>query len=443
MDGKINGRPTKEFFVNMITRDITIKDSILDLLDNSIDGATNINEYDFSDLYIKINIDKNGFRIEDNCGGFDLETAKKYAFRFGRPSEHHVDKQSVGRFGVGMKRALFKIGKSFEVETKTDDNHFEVKVNVDEWKDTSNKTSEDNDDWSFTYDQINEETKNLEVSGTYIEVKDLYQEVSDQFEDPKFKDALHNDIEKVLTFSLSKGLKIFLNDNLMKSRDIQIFNDKTKPIKIFKQHEEVRYRVFAGLGDTGKPEKAGWYIFCNDRLVLEANTNEITSWGLGSNPKFTNAYAMFRGVIFINSDETINLPLTTTKKGVDTSSPSYRYILPFIKDSLWKVTSFLKKVKKLDNPNEYRKEVGEMEEIKLGIQEMRAFDISEDSTPKFEPPQLDYDKLITKGADVRIGFYVKSDLAELLKEKLEVKSYKAIGEEILDYYLKMEEIDYE
>lgn len=32
--------PTKAFFVNMITRDITLEDSILDLIDNSIDGAS-------------------------------------------------------------------------------------------------------------------------------------------------------------------------------------------------------------------------------------------------------------------------------------------------------------------------------------------------------------------------------------------------------------------
>jgi hypothetical protein len=32
--------PTKAFFVNMITRDITFEDCILDLIDNSVDGAS-------------------------------------------------------------------------------------------------------------------------------------------------------------------------------------------------------------------------------------------------------------------------------------------------------------------------------------------------------------------------------------------------------------------
>src|SRR4051794_40593306 len=36
---KAHANPTKRFFVRMITRDITLDDCILDLIDNSVDGA--------------------------------------------------------------------------------------------------------------------------------------------------------------------------------------------------------------------------------------------------------------------------------------------------------------------------------------------------------------------------------------------------------------------
>lgn len=36
----IDGNPTKKFFIDMITRDISIEDAIIDLLDNSIIGKT-------------------------------------------------------------------------------------------------------------------------------------------------------------------------------------------------------------------------------------------------------------------------------------------------------------------------------------------------------------------------------------------------------------------
>ena len=38
----IEGSPTKQFFIDMITRDISIEDAIIDLLDNSIDGANRL-----------------------------------------------------------------------------------------------------------------------------------------------------------------------------------------------------------------------------------------------------------------------------------------------------------------------------------------------------------------------------------------------------------------
>jgi hypothetical protein len=33
-------KPTKRFFVSMLTRDIALDDAILDLLDNCLDGVT-------------------------------------------------------------------------------------------------------------------------------------------------------------------------------------------------------------------------------------------------------------------------------------------------------------------------------------------------------------------------------------------------------------------
>jgi len=36
--GPIDASPTKDFFVSMLTRDISLDDAILDLLDNCVDG---------------------------------------------------------------------------------------------------------------------------------------------------------------------------------------------------------------------------------------------------------------------------------------------------------------------------------------------------------------------------------------------------------------------
>lgn len=38
----IKANPTREFFVNMLVRDILLKQAIIELIDNSIDGARTI-----------------------------------------------------------------------------------------------------------------------------------------------------------------------------------------------------------------------------------------------------------------------------------------------------------------------------------------------------------------------------------------------------------------
>ena len=46
MDKNADAMPTKDFFVRMITRDISLEDCILDLIDNCLDGA-------LTPLYVK------------------------------------------------------------------------------------------------------------------------------------------------------------------------------------------------------------------------------------------------------------------------------------------------------------------------------------------------------------------------------------------------------
>src|SRR5574344_1775331 len=102
---QVDANPTKEFFIYMITRDIETKAAIVELIDNSIDGAKKIRKNnDYRGLKINIEFNKDHFIIKDNCGGFDIETATKYAFKFGRPADRESEKGFyTGLFGIGMK----------------------------------------------------------------------------------------------------------------------------------------------------------------------------------------------------------------------------------------------------------------------------------------------------------------------------------------------------
>ncbi|WP_298486996.1 ATP-binding protein [uncultured Maribacter sp.] len=444
MAGQINGNPTKTFFIEMITRDISIKDAILDLLDNSIDGANSINPDNYEGLYIDINVDGNSFTVKDNCGGFSLETAKKYAFRFGRPDEIVLNTGSIGRFGVGMKRALFKMGMNFEVESKTEDDHFQIDVNVQEWKNkkTTIKDEEDNEleieDWNFNFQFINEGTVNLEQSGTFIHVENLKTEVSNIFQDTEFLNELESDIERFLNFSLEKGLKITLNGKDLEKRGIVLFNEESKPYLHEGTIDGVNFKIAAGLSHVGDPKTSGWYIYCNDRLVLEEDKTTATGWHTAGIPKWHVDYVMFKGVVFLDSDDTLKLPLTTTKKGIDTTSELYKKVLFFMREAMNSVLGFLKEVRKLGNEaNDYRKILGEQED-KIVVSELKTVAVAEPR--KFISPEISIDVIAEKKDYVRIAYNANRELADLAKNHSGTSNFKQLGEYIFDYYLKMEEL---
>ncbi|MBO0340161.1 ATP-binding protein [Flagellimonas profundi] len=446
MDNQINGNPTKTFFIEMITRDISIKDAILDLLDNSIDGANAINPNDYTGLYIDITVSNDGFKVKDNCGGFTLETAKKYAFRFGRPDEMVHNAGSIGRFGVGMKRALFKMGMNFEVESKTDNDHFQIDVDVSQWKNKKKTVTLDNDDeeqieiddWNFEYQLISLETVNLEENGTYIAVSNLKKEVSAIFSDPEFLVELENDIERFLNFSLEKGLIIRLNGKELKKRGVVLFNEQSKPYMYEGIIDGVTVRISAGLSHVGEPKASGWYIYCNDRLVVEENKYEETGWGTSNIPKWHPDYVMFKGVVFLDSEDTIKLPLTTTKKGIDTTSELYKKVLFFMREAMSSVLGFLKEVRKLGSEaNDYRKMLGE-QEANITVAVLKTANIDEERL--FISPEIDLDTIADKKSHVRIAYNVDRELASKAKQHSECSSFKQLGEYTFEYYLKMEEL---
>ncbi|WP_198643586.1 ATP-binding protein, partial [Megasphaera stantonii] len=144
---KAQGAPTKEFFVGMLTRDIELSDAILDLLDNCLDGVvrqkkgidkTTTSNY-YAGFFSHISISKDSLIIEDNCGGIPKNVSEKYAFRMRRSSAKEAEElPTVGIYGIGMKRAIFKIGKSAVVFTRNDKSLYKVTI-PENWANDENE----------------------------------------------------------------------------------------------------------------------------------------------------------------------------------------------------------------------------------------------------------------------------------------------------------------
>lgn len=325
---KIHTDPTKDFFVTMITRDILLRDCIFDLLDNSIDGARRKLSGDpakpFSGHAIRLVFDAESFCIEDNTGGILLSDAIDYAFHFGRRPDSPDVAGGIGLYGIGMKRAIFKIGRVCAVTSHANDASFKVTINVDEWKVRA--------PWDFDYEDIERSA----ARGTQIQITALNDGVREMLGDAVFKNELVKAIARDYAFFIQQGLKISVGADSVPSYKFQLRqSDQVAPSVEQYEDNGVRVRILAGLVDDlpddipdelkpGKVDRYGWFVICNDRVVLAADKTDATIWGDDNFNVWHPQYNGFAGFVFFYADDQRKLPWTTTKRELDPASPLYR-----------------------------------------------------------------------------------------------------------------------
>lgn len=335
----VHAYPTKDFFVKMITRDIALEDCIFDLLDNSIDGARRkMNRTlpaSLAGFFVRIHFNKNEFRIEDNCGGILLSDAIDYAFNFGRrlgsPSEVEG---GIGLYGIGMKRAIFKMGRAATVSSEGADACFEVKIDVDKWE------AQEQSDWDFDYDDATA----TGVKGTKVTVTKLYPEIASLFSDEVFKNELSMTIARDYAFFIDQGLEVAVDGTRIPAFKYHLReSDTLRPAVKEYEDDGVSVRILAGLIDDlsdeipdemrpGDVDRFGWFVGCNDRVVLAGDKTNRTVWGDNGFPIWHGQYNGFAGFALFRAADQRKLPWTTTKRGLDNSNPVYRRAVAAMKE---------------------------------------------------------------------------------------------------------------
>jgi len=433
-DLTINASPTKEFFISMLTRDIKLIRSIIDLIDNSCDGARRLNPgANFENLWVRLETNGGEFKISDNCGGIPHDLAKNYAFRFGRPKGMPQTDHSVGQFGVGMKRALFKLGERFTVESTSPDCHFTVEHNVDEW------LAESGNEWQFRFKDVKhyERKKAADKCGTTIAVTQLHESVKGDFESEIFETQLKEAIRSAHQLTIQQGLAISLNgisltaemSKLLQSaelkpayKELELDKDSGKPIAV---------KIYAGVAGSD-PHESGWNIFCNGRLVLEADGGFVTGWGDGV-PRYHNQYARFRGFVFFDCDDASKLPWNTTKTGVDSDSRIYQSVRQKMIEIMRPVIDFLNRLDKEKDQDKgdltCTTAVEKAKHRKLEDISPSARFVSPPSTPK---------KKSTEPLTRKIQYFKPEAEIDEAKRALGVTSLKEVGERTFEYFYEME-----
>ena len=89
--------------------------------------------------------------------------------------------------------------------------------------------------------------------------------------------------------------------------------------------------------------------------------------------------------------------------------------------------------------NNYRQMLCETSN-KLSSVEIKNYNFSDHVINTFVAPELNIDVISEKRQNVRIAYDVKKDIANYVKDYLNVKSYKDVGDYTFNYYVKMEGI---
>jgi hypothetical protein len=444
---RVKASPTKEFFIYMVTRDIPLTRAVLDLVDNSVDGARRLHQNGrFDDLWVRVELDRNRFKIADNCGGIPVEVARNYAFRFGRPKEAPPTPGSVGQFGVGMKRTFFKLGRHFTVFSATASSRFDIDQDVERWK-TADETDGANE-WHFEFRNVEEGLAQVPVEeiGTRIEIDRLYEPVADAFSLDSFLTRLKDEISLAHTLSMDKGLAITVNGIPLRYQPQLLFvSDTLKPAFVEKSYPRevldgqagppVTVKLFAGVSERSLHD-GGWYIFCNGRMVMRADQTAATIWGESHGMRqYHPDVAYFRGYAYFDSDSAALLPWTTTKTGVDVDSAIYKHVrqemIEISKPVLTFLTNLAKERAAVENGE------GADRILERAIQTARAEPTQAlQRIATFVAPQP---RPMPAGPRMQRIQYIKPlDQVEKAKQLLKVQSFTAVGEKTFEYFMEYE-----
>ena len=441
-----NANPEKRFFIDLITRDISLEDAILDLIDNAIDSLIRTRAIDpYQDLIhpedasdktlaeIKIKFTAKQFEIVDNCGGITFERAEKDIFRFGHPDPHEGASLSV--FGIGMKRAFFKIGRELEMKSNATNSGFFMKLDVDEWL---GKTAID---WKIPIEEESGE-QDVNKAGTKIVISKLKDEIVTLTANPTFEYRVVTTISETYPFYLGKYLRIYVNEKEVEGEDLT-FAESTNLKPTIERWEDgnVKATLICGFlpSDRWHFAKSGWYLVCNGRVVVHADRTKLTGWG-PTLPQFMPKHRGFLGIVFFKSGLPEELPWNTTKRGIDTESAV------FIRTRKRIVAASRPVIRLQNKMYEASESDAPKEEYRESVRDLHSSSATEKAAQSEDPGKENYQqRFIYNPPTVRpkitaVQFKVKKEDMQKVKKRLGrlSMSNKEAGERVFKYFMDRE-----
>jgi len=173
----------------------------------------------------------------------------------------------------------------------------------------------------------------------------LHDNIRSRIASPSFHAEMIDKLSNTYALFIKHGLVISLNGQIAEAHLPEIaMSAGVKPVRKRIRIEKVDVVIIAGIFPDDYPvANAGWYVFCNGRLVIGPDRSSRTGWGDGL-PSFHFKYNHFVGYVYFRSDTPSSLPWTTTKRDIDAESPAFRQTLGEMRLQARPILNFLNKL---------------------------------------------------------------------------------------------------
>ncbi|MEQ1530148.1 MAG: ATP-binding protein [Methylococcales bacterium] len=317
----------------ILTRDISPTEAVYDLVDNAIDaarndifqkGLTKKDKFGLPAIYtgykIALRITPKSVSISDNCNGIARDELTLNTFIIGRSSSHL---QGIGHFGVGLKRSMLALGRTYGLKSNTSDFAAQLRFTAADLSIRDNPL-------------VGELIVPRPRARTTISITDLEAGPLHEFGDDIDLSLLRTRLGQRYGIFIKKGIQITVNGSAIDAIDASVrARAPISPKRLHGNSGNVSFFVEAGMHnkyrapsepdhsmqENGKiADRYGWYIVCNDRVIELASKEKKHGFSADWHPEYNG----FVGWVHFVSDDPADLPWNTKKTEIDVNSAPFR-----------------------------------------------------------------------------------------------------------------------
>lgn len=336
MTNTIELTPSKETY-NAIRADVGVAASFKELIDNAIDNAIREGK---SVVQVEI-VHKESesgpeeIIVRDDSGGIHPNELDML-FALGESRKEDI-RGSIGAFGIGAKKALMRLGRSFDVISRHEDREKGWGYTIDEsW-------IEEETEWEveLTEYDLQPETTELRVRNLNFDWNDKLESLRNTLRETYqmyTDDSPYRDTEVKLELYLDEE-KLTPPGNVEYSYTPwgDLYPRKFEGIMITPPDIDatVEMRITAGLMAVGDESEAGTDVFCQNRLVVHAGRGANGGFDVPRGlPKFRpEAHKRLKiRVEFLTEGDAADLPWNADKSRIRTDHPVMRKAREWIRE---------------------------------------------------------------------------------------------------------------